>query len=232
MTITLTQCEDLILHTLDASELPGEIPYTDIVNRAGTWLYNAHAWSWLFKRGTLTGTVGLNYASLSSLGATQVENVWFANNLSRWARRTTLDHIVTIRAANVSNNEPVFWALGWRDLSNVMTRVIEFDYAFVAADVMTIQYRQTWALPMVNGNIQVPMEWEGMFIQAIRSYARGYQEEDVASLDQRMNALQVSGEMMNLKRLDGVAQGNRGAARGGMTEQWPAMPHYPRMRLY
>lgn len=213
MTLTLTQCNDMILHTLDASELPGEIPYTDIVNRAGSWLYTVSDWEWLNRTSTVTATVGLNYVVVP---VTQIVNLWWSNNLARVARRTTMDHINQIRSRNTSNSYPSYWALGWRDLSNVQTRVVEFDFAFTTADVITYQYKKPWALPMVNGNIQVPLEWEGMYVQAIRAYARGYQEEDVASLDVRLAALANSDEMRRLRALDGMSQANRGAARGGI----------------
>lgn len=231
MTLTLTQCEDLILHTLDASELPGEIPYTDIVNRAGSWLYGVSSWEWLNRTGTVTATIAQNYVVVP---VTQIDNLWWTNNIARIARRTTIEHINTIRTSQTANAYPSFWALGWRDLSNVMTRVVEFDYAFATADSLTIQYRKPWILPMVSGNIQVPLEWEGMFIQAVRAYARGYQEEDVAPLDVRLAALANSDEMRRLIAMDGMSQANRGAGRGGigsLSYHPPPIP-YPSSMTY
>ena len=58
-----------------------------------------------------------------------------------------------------------------------------------------------------------------MFIQAIRSYARGYQEEDIVPLDQRMGALAACAEMQQLKLHDAGAQVRRGPMRGGGVHQ-------------
>lgn len=224
MTLTLTQCEDMILHTLDASELPAELPYTDIVARVGSWLYTVHEWSWLTRTGTVTATIGQNYVVVP---VTQIDNLWWAYNLARVARRTTMDHINQIRSRNTSNSYPSYWALGWRDISGVQTRVVEFDFAFTTADVITLQYRQPWILPMTSGNIQVPQEWEGIFVQALRAYARGYQEEDVASLDDRLAKIANCDEMNRLRKMDGMQQSNRGAMRGGIGSLSYTTPQLP-----
>lgn len=224
MTVTLQQCEDMILHTLDADSLPVELEVIDIVNRAGSWLYTAHPWSWLRRSGTLGTTSGQNYINLASSAlpnVTKIVEAWFAYSVASMIRPVSLAEVVERRAGLVSNL-PSYCAVGTREISGALVRTVEFDVEFASTVTASstgpifLVYEAGWVQPGVN--ILVPVEFEGIFLQVLRAYARGYQEEDIAPLDQRLGALSNSMEFKQLKAHDAMRQVRRGPMRGGGVE--------------
>lgn len=85
---------------------------------------------------------------------------------------------------------------------------------------LTMMYRAGWkAISNDTDLISIPDWVEPLYIQILRSFARGYEEEDSAALDQRLTSL-VSGVLFaSAVDRDGMVQPHYGGLRGGGAKQ-------------
>lgn len=233
MTLTLTSLGPIILQTSDLGALPVEFSIPMVVNWAGRWLGTVQSWKWLTRTGTIAATPSSNSVSLASFNLTAVQGVWYTTNLSYRIILVDLTQISDMRATYTLGGPPCYCALATSESSGVLTRSLEFNTDFTAADSLTIQY--TAGFIDATGSIPVPPEFEMIFIQACRAYVRGLVEEDEATLDQRLAVLANCDEMMRLRRQDAMSQRRVGPLRGGGVEREMMNmpdPKYPRTQLY
>jgi hypothetical protein len=237
MTLSTADVEYMIQHTLDG-ELPPEIATSAIMERAGRWLYSIHPWTWLTRSSTLGVAAAANFTSIESLPATAILGLGYTTQGTTFTLRATSFADIQHRRLAFTNAAPVAWyAMASRDdgTTGVPYRTLEFEQAFSATNTtaLTALYRRGW--PAQYQFIPVLPEWEGFYLQAVRAYARGYQEEDIVPLNIRMDSL-MTAEFRSLIRMDGMSQSNRGAARGGGVESQMAVPNsgipYRKDRLY
>jgi len=75
------------------------------------------------------------------------------------------------------------------------------------AGALTLYYRAGWeTLDEDSDFVSIP-EWiQGLYIQLIRAFARGYEREDVASMSQRCMEVMMGPFAMSAKRRDGMMQ--------------------------
>jgi hypothetical protein len=231
MTLTLTDCENTIRQTLD-QELAIQLDVPLLVNEAGRWLYS-QPWAWTSRQSTLGVTAGNNFAVPP---AVKVESVRYTTQIAYWMVPTDIDDIVARRVNVLTIGTPQFWAMGWRDDSNgVPYRTLEFDTTFptTSTTALTLLYTASWP-SSVPSYIPVPPEWEGLYVHVLRAVARGYMEEDMASIGLRLDAIKSQGIFQDLVRMEREVQPRRGMLRGGGVngELMPIQkPNYTRTHL-
>lgn len=234
--LTVGRCEKMALHTLGYTEaLPAEFSALEIINRTGRWLCSAHPWNWLVRLDTVDVTSGELFVPLTSLGAvTGVIDAQFTDTASNVLEESNLSVVFDRRTRSIPGGGPYYWALNERIAADgALTKVLELDSALTATvtDGMTVYFRAGWQVPengSADARIAIPDEWEGIFILGVRAVARGYQEEDTASVDARLNLLRRSDEFMDLKRMDGMRQSHKGHMGGGGVAQEMAGPSHLR----
>jgi len=87
---------------------------------------------------------------------------------------------------------------------------------------LTIFYRAGWVKITDDSDIvQIPPWVEAFFVQMAQAWARGFMEEDTASLTQRLLELDQSPLYASAIRRDGMLQPNYGPLRGGAVERMP-----------
>ena len=84
------------------------------------------------------------------------------------------------------------------------------------ATALTCYYvRGWWHLDEDEHEIPIPRWLEGVYLELVRAYARGYEREDVAPIGPRLAALEAGPVMMAAIRRDSTMQGAYGRLRNG-----------------
>jgi len=87
---------------------------------------------------------------------------------------------------------------------------------------LTIFYRAGWIEVSEDSDyVQLPLWLEALFIEVCKAWARGTEEEDTASLSERLFAIQNSPLYLTAIRRDGMVQPDFGPLRGGAVETEP-----------
>lgn len=87
-------------------------------------------------------------------------------------------------------------------------------------NALTMFYRAGWrAVSSDTVLIPIPDYCESLFRMIVRSFARGYEEDDVASLHQRLMEIEQSPMFVHAKRRDGDMQNTMGQMYGGAVHQ-------------
>lgn len=173
-----------------------------------------------------TGSIILGGVVLPSDFA-EVISIHATNSLVSALQPTSIDYINQLRTNSVFVGAWIRWyAINWgADVTTAggspSPRLEVYPVPTAAgADELTLFYRAGWQ--EVSGsstNIPVPPWMESFYIQVLRAFARGYEEEDVMPLTKRLDILRTSSMFDELKRRDGNQQTNLGPMRGGAVDR-------------
>jgi hypothetical protein len=88
-------------------------------------------------------------------------------------------------------------------------------------NALTMYYRAGWR-PVTDDidTINIPQYCESLMRMIVRAFARGYEEDDVASMHARLMEIQQSPMFMNARRRDGDMQPTLGQMSGGAVAQY------------
>jgi hypothetical protein len=88
-------------------------------------------------------------------------------------------------------------------------------------NALTMYYRAGWR-PVTDDTdlINIPQYCESLMRMIVRSFARGYEEDDVASIHARLQEIQQSPMFVNARRRDGDIQPTLGQMSGGAVAQY------------
>lgn len=88
-------------------------------------------------------------------------------------------------------------------------------------NALTMYYRAGWR-PVTDDTdtINIPQYCESLMRMIVRAFARGYEEDDVASLHARLMEIQQSPMFLNARRRDGDMQPTLGQMSGGAVAQY------------
>jgi hypothetical protein len=91
---------------------------------------------------------------------------------------------------------------------------------------LTIFYRAGWEKMTGDTDIVEIPEWmESFFIQLVRSFARGYEEEDASSMSERLAEASMSPLFISSIRRDSAIQPDLGPQQGGHVQVMPKSPN-------
>lgn len=215
MTLLLSRCESIVLHALGMSSLPAEVSVLECVNRAGSWLCS-HPWKWLERTSTVSTSIGVEYVNLPS----DARAIVSASVRNYGMEPSSLDEIRLRRTLTTATSTPLIFALADSlSAAGVFTKRLELFPTPSTVTPIGIYYRAGWQEPLAASGdaarIAVPLDWEGVFIEALIAYAMGTEERDIAGVSARLEALRVSEMFAYLVRQDGMSQSNYGTMRGG-----------------
>ena len=223
MTLLLSRCESIVLHALGMDSLPAEVSVLECVNRAGSWLY-AQPWKWTERLGSVNTVAAQEYVTLGS----DVRAIITARTSGWGLTETSLDKINEMRAFSTSQGSPYVYALvDSVTAAGVYTKRLELFRTPNSIAAIKLHYRAGWPGPLAAdgdaAKIPVPVDWEGLFSEALVATAMGIEERDIAGPGARLDALRVTDLYQRLVRQDGMSQANYGPLRGGGVEMqmWP-----------
>lgn len=200
--LTAARCVDHIRHTLGNALPSSAIDPMTIINQAGQFLCTMHEWKWLERQSATVGfTANQNYATLPA-DLRDVISIQFTQGLVNRVRVTSLNEISRLRSHNIGVGIAMTWvAVVYKSPAQITPAtlaqpvpVLELYPTPITTDAsaLTVYYRSGWT-PPINLNdqstIQIPEYIEPLYIQLLRAFARGYEEEDQGSLDARLAEL-------------------------------------------
>lgn len=84
----------------------------------------------------------------------------------------------------------------------------------------SLRYQRLWTELSDNGDtVQIPQFAETLYLQLVRAFARGYEEEDTASLDQRLSQIHLGAVFMSARKQDGKTSWYYGRLKNGAADQ-------------
>lgn len=215
------RCVKFMEHALGSSQGDTLDPW-DVVNAAGLWFTGAHQWKYLERPSAIIQFVqGQSWAALPS-DFQELIKIAFTSGLTARFFLSTTATIADYRTAQMNFGLAVtYGAITFLPPSaapfGAPTPRLEL-YPTPQTNnptALTCFYRGGWVFPSTvddEDGIQIPQYAEVAFLQTLRSFALGYQKED---LDQRL-ALLVSGTIWDgAMTADGLQQPDFGKMRGG-----------------
>lgn len=224
MPLSTSQCESLIEHTLNAP-LGDEIDTIFVINQAGNYLVGLEAWNWLLRPPAyLTLSAGQEYVSLpSDFG--RMEHVQMSPSLTNTFNWTDISTIVDLRTSGVNIGTLEYWgAVAYPGIAatgvNPDPRLEIYPTpASTSVNAMRVVYRSRWKTQTNPANdsdyIPIPEFMEPLFVQILRAFARGLEEEDDASLSKRLLEIHQGPVYMAASKMDAQYQTDMGAITGG-----------------
>jgi hypothetical protein len=222
MTLTIEGCHKHIVHTLGGEP---SMDSDEIVNACGTWFTAAHDWKYLERPSVLLPfTLNQSYITLpTDLG--DIIKIQFTNGLTARFFLTTLGTIADYRTSQMNFGISVtygcmVYAPSTNPLGGPPTPRLEIYPTPQSnlANALTLFYRSTWAPVTPDDSetfVNIPQYAEPAFLQALRQFARGYQDEEHATMGQRLADLMAGPVWGAAIEQDGLTQPEYGKMRGG-----------------
>lgn len=218
---------DTIRQATGAMELSDDLSEVDIVNDAGEYLCTMHAWCWLERpEATIDFVADQDWAALPA-DLRDITNIVYADSLTnsfRWVDASTL---TLLRQRTIER-------LSWK-YSGAIERISTSggistprlalyptpSTALTAA--MTIRYRAGWTQVGRDANLDtaetiIPNEFGALFKRMCRIFALAIEEEEEASLEERLELLEQSSFLDRYKEADGAMQPELGVLEGGAVQ--------------
>ena len=173
----------------------------------------------------IAGTIEhLSVALPSDFGSIQALDM--SNSLVRAMRPTTKAHLLELRSHGISLASWTFhYALSFRaatgSVGGAPVPILEIYPAPNADDPegFTLYYRAKWRRASTDSDfVDVPEYAEPLFKQIVRAFTRGYEEEDVATMSQRLHEIENSPLYINAMRMDGHIMPDFGPIQNGAAE--------------
>ena len=201
MAITYIKALSHIRHTL-GGELSPDLDPTSIMNDAGHFMTAMYPWKWLEE---ISGAITPSDASMvdisTSIAPGFVELIGYGPRATDSRLGAAVDGYSLVTPAELLDIRTTAMAMG--AYSNYFAVVydddsvtavapnpvvkLDFEIGSSATANLKILYRRGWLNITADTGIFIMPEWmEPVYTQCLRSFARGYEEEDVATLGQRL----------------------------------------------
>jgi hypothetical protein len=208
MAITVLEAERYVHHALMGVVHP-DISLRDIVNRAGSLFVGLHPWQWLRRRSAQLDLVqGQTYLTLPSDFQTLTAIEW-TNGLVNDFQPASLRSILSLRHQSRVPQNPTYYDFSWLAPANgQMTQVLELSIVPGQSETgaVSIFYDATWAPKYEDSDHLVIAPVPGMevlYLEVLRAVARGWEEDDDASMTARIAEIKAGPIFMAAARADG-----------------------------
>lgn len=180
-----------------------------VANLAGQWFVSAYPWAWLERPATgLDFVAGQDYVTLPTEFA-ELRSV-VVDNLTSAFHLTTSQVINRMRAGGVDLSGLVFWGSINYDTDGVPRLDIFPTPADNETDALLLYYRAGWTdLNNDTDRVKIPPFCEPAFIDVLRAFAQGYEEDGQGSVSRRLAEIK-SGTLMDAILQDTRAQSDYG----------------------
>ena len=223
MPVTADTAQRVALETLGFDEFPAHIPGLMLANQAGDWLFSTRSWNFLDGAEVNLDTVaGESFISLPGdfQAVIELTRASSGSTPANWITWTTVAEIVRLRGTLQSVGTLAYYgAVGYRDDgAGTPTPVLELYPAPTTNEsgAFRLRYRRQWrALTEDTDRTATPGWIDALYLEAVRSFARGLMEEDQGSLSARLGELTAGALYMTAVRRDTTIQSRHGILSGG-----------------
>ncbi len=218
MALSVQRLGEHIEHALGAA---GQFEPVEVVNLAGEAWVNAHPWAYLERRTKTVSTVAdQSYVDVGN----EVRNViamYPTDSLTNHLRWSTVGEIL-LRRTSITGSYSGYWAaLAFRKDATTgdlhQTAELWPTPSTTGTDYFTLAYRSGWLkVTSDNDKVDLPSWLDGVFVQWVRAYAHGLEDEDLGATEQRLQVIRSSQMFLDAQIRDGAMQPELGEIRGGM----------------
>ena len=224
MTLTLGRAAKIVESTLGGS--PSGFSSNEIAGLAGDWLVNTREWRFLENS---TASLDTEVGTLIHLPADlrAVVRIFPADNLTNTMQLTGPTELLALETTPVATSYQYKGVLSYMEpvTGGVRVPILRVWPAFttVQTGFFTIWYHATWPRAKEDETVLPIPQWiEGVYIQAIRAYAKGLVEEDAGGeVEERLERLQLSQMWRAVEMVDEKMQRSLGRIEGGAVHLSP-----------
>ena len=213
MALTYDTVASHVRHTL-GGELSPDIDLLAVINEAGHYMASMHPWRWLEAAETL-GTI--TSGSTTDLPTDFVELISYTPRGSDSRVTGSKAYLVSPHELedmrNASGTLPLnttYFAVV-HTTSGATSTVAPYPvidvYANGTTPTIKIRYRRGWTKINNDGDTFLVPDWvEPLYLQCVRAYARGYEEEDVASMNARLGEIRQGAQFAAAAQRDSLSE--------------------------
>ncbi len=224
MTLTLGRAAKIVEATLGGS--PAGFSSNEIAGLAGDWLVGTREWRFLENStASLDTAVGTFIDLPTDLRA--IVRIFPADNLTNTMQLTGPTELLALETTPVATSYQYRGVVSYREptTGGVRVPILRVWPAFttVQTGFFTIWYHATWPRAVEDETVLPLPQWmEGVYIQAIRAYAKGLMEEDVTGdVPQQLERLRQSTMWSDVEKIDDQMQRSIGRIEGGAVHMSP-----------
>lgn len=225
---TLAEYRNHVQHAVGGGAVSSQLQADLIINEAGRYLCSMHHWKWLEPvPGTLNFTSAQAYVSMPS-DFKSLESIWPDDAINATFVLTSVDEINKMRQFDVSSSAAYFGALVYPGQANATSHqtVPRLELyptpSASATGALHIFYTRGWTVIDDATDVpNIPAYVETLYTQLVRAFAKGYEEDDTATLDERLAAIAAGPIFAACVSQDGMTQNEYGEMRGGWTDTQP-----------
>lgn len=215
MALTFDAVRAHIRNTL-GGDISAENDVYDIINNAGDFMASMYPWRWLENTEivTITGTgqyslSGLNFVELISYSPRGADSTVTTANGAFYhvsmqeildKRETTADNAALMAAVPAG---AFYFTIAYDSNNGAAAATPKLEVApyptgsggthDAAIGKITLTYRRAWnTITATTSTFVLPAWMEPLYIQCVRAFARGYEEEDLATSNRRLQEVMVS----------------------------------------
>ena len=213
MAITYDTATSHIRHTL-GGELSPDMDLLSVINDAGDYMTAMAPWRWLEDAATL-GT--LTSGSTTALPTGFLELIGYTPRGSDSRVTGSKAHMVSPHELedmrNSSGTLPLntaYFAVIYTTTSGTST-VAPYPaidvYGNGTLPTVKIRYRKNWTQITGDGDtFMLPVWVEALYLQCLRAFARGYEEEDVGTMSARLGEIQQGPQYITAVQRDSLSE--------------------------
>lgn len=223
--LTLSDLQSEVRHALGGGEPSSERTSTQIVNEAGNYLFTMHQWNFRNRpQLTITIPADQDYVELPHDFGTCVTTPRIDGLTTDFAF-TSHSYLMLLRDQSLlPEGFDVFGAIVYPASPApgvAMPRPrIELHPTSSSDGTLRISYRARW-IPLTQDNdvANVPEYAEGVLRECVRAVAQGYEDDDIATKDQRLAMVAAGPCFMAARSEDAHAQSDVGVVRNGQAQR-------------
>lgn len=223
MSQSVAELQRLIRYTL-SGDAPTEVPELQIINEAGEHLIGMRTWNFLARPELLLPLTASQAWIVLPADFGSVVSLEFADSLNGSLVKSTGANVSKLSSPPlVEGPLTFFWWLpyeGSAALGAPEPRIYLHQAPSTnEVDAVRLIYRAGWTKLSGDGDIAVVPSWcETLLRQLVVAFARGYVEEDVMTLDERLEKIKNGSIFSGCARRDGLVRTNLGQMQGGAAE--------------
>lgn len=225
---TLAEYRNHVQHAVGGSAVSSQLQADLIINEAGRYLVSMHHWKWLEAvPATLDFTISTAYVAMPS-DFKSLNAIWPDDAVNATFRLTTPTELARLREYEISIAAAYYGALVYPSQANVTSHqtVPRLELyptpSATTSGALHIWYTRAWTVIDDATDVpNFPAYMETLYTQLVRAFARGYEEDDAASLDERITAIRNGPIFEACVSQDGMTQTDYGELRGGWAETLP-----------
>lgn len=226
---TLAEYRNHVQHAVGGGAVSSQLNADLIINEAGRYLCAMRHWKWLERTpATLDFTASTEYVAMPS-DFKSLETIWPDDAINATFTLTSADELARMRQFDISITAAYYGTLvfppqsGVTALQTVPRMELYPTPSTTTSGALHIWYTRLWTtIDDATDVPNIPAYIETLYTQLVRAFAKGYEEDDTATLDERLMAIEQGPIYRAAVSQDGMTQPEYGEAQGGWLESLPS----------